>query len=265
MLTDLIPDGRGEVSLATVLGEAPAMTRVDRKYLVPLEPARALLGELDEEWGLLTIEGRTSTHYRSTYFDTVDLATARAHVQGRRRRWKARSRLYVEDRLCRVEVKAKSGRGDTVKTVADSPADSYGRLSNHDRSFVGSTLARHAIRVDAAELHPTMEVTYERATFARLGPAPARMTVDWGVSCHLDGQRVWVDLDHVLVETKGGVRPTDADRLLTRLGLRPRGFSKYAAAASLLLSDLPDNDVRGLRGRILHADAADDDDRSQIA
>jgi hypothetical protein len=57
---------------------------------------------------------------------------------------------------------------------------------------------------------------------------------------------------YVLVETKGGLRPGRADRLLGELGARPRSFSKYVAAASLIRDDLHDNDVRALYGRELH-------------
>ena len=70
------------------------------------------------------------------------------------------------------------------------------------------------------------------------------MTLDWRVQCTLDGERVWLDHGYVLVETKGGLRPGRADRLLAGLGARPRSFSKYVAAASLMRDDLPDNDVR---------------------
>ena len=105
------------MSLAEVLADAPQLTRVDRKYLVGKATAQALLDALPATYRVLSIAGRTSTTYRSTYFDTADLASARAHVQQRRRRWKARSRLYVEDGLCRIEVKARDGRGVTAKTV----------------------------------------------------------------------------------------------------------------------------------------------------
>ena len=80
--------------------------------------------------------------YRSTYFDTADLAACRAHIQQRRRRWKARSRLYVEDGLCRIEVKAKDGRGVTTKTVADADVAGYGLLGADEAAFVAAALAR---------------------------------------------------------------------------------------------------------------------------
>ena len=100
-----------------------------------------------------------------------------------------------------------------------------------------------------------MRVDYQRLTLADTD-ASRRVTIDWGVECSLGGGRVWVDEDWVLVETKGGLRPSAADRLLGSLGVRPRSFSKYASAASLLRHDIPDNDVRRLRGRQLHAEGA---------
>lgn len=243
---------RRPVSLAEVLAEAPQMTRVDRKYLVDVATAQALVDELSPDYRVLSIAGRSATTYRSTYFDTADLATCRAHVQQRRKRWKARSRLYVEDGLCRIEVKARDGRGVTAKTVADSDPAGYGVLDAAGAQFVGATLVAQQMTADVSLLRPTMEVAYRRTTLADTSSEMCRVTLDWQVRCTLDGQRVWLDDDYVLVETKGGLRPSEADRLLAGLGVRPRSFSKYVAAASLMRDDLPDNDVRRLRGRELH-------------
>ncbi len=259
MFTDALPldlSTRESVSLAEVLVDAPQLTRVDRKYLVGKATAQALLDDLPPAYRVLSIEGRTSTTYRSTYFDTADLASARAHVQQRRRRWKARSRLYVEDGLCRIEVKARDGRGVTEKTVSDADLAGYGVLDATGVEFVRATLAAHDLTADVMSLRPTMEVGYRRTTLADTTDERCRLTVDWKVECTLDGERVWLDHDYVLVETKGGLRPGVADRLLAGLGARPRSFSKYVAAASLIRDDLSDNDVRRLHGRQLHLESA---------
>ena len=259
MFADALPldvSSRGTVSLAEVLVEAPNLTRVDRKYLVDVGTAQSLVDRLPDAYRTLAIGGRTFTTYRSTYFDTEDLASCRAHVQQRRRRWKARSRLYVEDALCRVEVKARTGRGVTAKTVSDSAVDAYGLLDEAGAAFVGATLAGHAMTADVLTLRPTMEVGYRRTTLADTTQEMSRVTLDWRVQCTLDGERVWLDHGYVLVETKGALRPGRADRLLTGLGARPRSFSKYVAAASLMRDDLHDNDVRALHGRELHLERA---------
>lgn len=259
MFADALPldlAARRSVSLDEVLVEAPQLTRVDRKYLVGKGTAQSLLDGLPDAYRVLSIEGRRSTTYRSTYFDTVDLASARAHVQQRRRRWKARSRLYVEDNLCRTEVKARDGRGVTAKTVREADAAGYGLLDEVGAEFVRSTLASHGLTADVVSLRPTMEVAYRRTTLADTTEEQCRLTVDWKVECTLDGGLVWLDHDYVLVETKGGLRPSRADRMLAGLGARPRSFSKYVAAASLIRDDLPDNDVRRLHGRELHLESA---------
>ena len=100
-------ESRRLISLPEVLASASATTRVDRKYLVFLERGEHFLAQLPGSLRLLSINGRLTTSYRSTYFDTADLLTCRAHIQGRRRRWKARSRVYV--------------RGRTVSPGAEGP------------------------------------------------------------------------------------------------------------------------------------------------
>ena len=255
MLADVLPfdvSTRSAVSLGEVVEEAAQLTRVDRKYLVDADTLAVVLDRLPPSYRVLTIAGRRDTSYLSTYFDTADLASCRAHVQGRRRRWKARSRLYVEDGLCRIEVKSKDGRGVTAKSVSASDTSSYGLLGAPEAAFVAACLAQRRLVADVRVLRPTAEVGYRRTTLADTTVDRCRVTLDWQVRCTLDGREVWLDDDYVLVETKGGLRPSAADRVLGSLGVRPRSFSKYVAAASLLRPDLPDNDVRRLHGRELH-------------
>jgi hypothetical protein len=244
--------GFASVSLAEVMTSAAQLTRVDRKYLVSVDIAQAVLDRVTDSHGLLIIDGRTSTTYRSTYFDTADLETARAHIQGRRRRWKARSRLYVEDQLCRLEVKTKNSRGATVKTVVDSDPSRYGTLLPGDSDFIDSVLRDSALPDEVRALRPTAEVTYQRATLADL-QASTRVTLDWGVACMLPTGRVWVDPAYVLVETKGGSRPGLADQVLAEHRIRPNSFSKYVAGVALLDDSIPANDFLALFGRQLHS------------
>ena len=244
--------GLATVGLAEVVEEAARLTRVDRKYLVGRDVADAFLRGLPDTFRLLSVDGRRATTYSSIYFDTAGLDACRDHVQRRRRRWKVRSRVYVEDGLCRIEVKTKDGRGVTMKSVSDSCPTRHGRLDGPERAFVAETLTELGLAVDASALAPSMAVGYRRVTLADTEQG-LRVTLDWGVECRLADARVRLDEGYVLVETKGVARPSDADRLLVALGARPRPFSKYASAVSLLRDDIPDNDVRRLRGRELHA------------
>jgi hypothetical protein len=241
---------RDPITLEEVLVEAPATVRVDRKYLVPRDVAQEFVSALPEEFRSLEIDGRRSTGYHSTYFDTADLATCRAHIQGRRRRWKFRSRLYVEDQFCRLEVKARDGSGMTHKYFHEIQPHAHGTVDGPAREFLTRRLADLGFP-DVARLAPTLEATYRRATLAAPGLS-LRVTVDDAVRCSSSGHLVELDPGYVIVETKGGVLPGGADRLLRDLGQRPAAFSKYAASLSLIDPTIPDNDVRRLLGRQLH-------------
>jgi hypothetical protein len=250
------------ITLAEVLETAAATTRVDRKYVVASEHVREFLGLLPDSTRLLSIDGRLTTSYRSTYFDTPDLQTCRAHVQGRRRRWKARSRLYVEDDLCRLELKVRDGGGVTSKSFHQTPAADYGLMTPAAHSFFRDGLRAH--RLEQPEpLAPAMEIVYERVTLAdaRTG---TRTTIDAGTRAMRHDQAVEVDAGLLIVETKGDRTPGAADRILARLRVRPVSFSKYAAASSLVEPGIPDNDVRHMLGHELHVTSSRHDPRSDL-
>ncbi|MEU5256344.1 polyphosphate polymerase domain-containing protein [Streptomyces longwoodensis] len=232
-------------TLAEVDAAAALQHRVDRKYLIPLAQARTLVRLLADRHHVLDLAGRRTTSYLSTYFDTEQLAAWHAHVQGRRRRWKVRTRLYAEDGLCRVEVKTKDGRGATVKHALQVPAAAYGALDGQAAAFVNEVLERSGIPVTTAELAPAAEIRYARAALADLD-CGTRVTLDGILTCHHGDRTAALDAAHALVETKGGTQLTTADRLLLRLGARPVPLSKYIVGQSLLTPGLPDNDIRRL-------------------
>ena len=242
--------GRPTITLAEVLDAAPATTRVDRTYLVRRSVAETFLESAPESLRVLTIDGRAATSYRSTYFDTPDLMTCRAHVQRRRRRWKARSRLYVEDGLCRLELKVRDGSGLTRKYFHPADVAEHGQVSSASDAFFRGLLLELGLPA-ASALEASVEIEYRRATLADPDTG-ARVTIDFGVSGTRHGHSVRVDPSCLIVETKGAQTSGAADRLLARLGVRQVSFSKYAATASLLDPRIPDNDVRHLVGRDLH-------------
>ena len=246
-LTGLKPLRR--ISLPEVLASAPANTRVDRKYLVPLERGEHFLAQLPASLRLLSIKGLLTTSYRSTYFDTADLLTCRAHIQGRRRRWKARSRLYLEDGLCRLELKVCDGSGLTRKFFHPTTSDTYGQMNGTAAAFFRGQLLNHG-HTEALVLEPAVEVCYERATLAD-PETGTRVTLDSGIRATRRDHSVEVDPGHLIIETKGGRAPGAADQLLRHLGARPVSLSKYAASASLMDARIADNDVRHMLGHQL--------------
>lgn len=99
------------LSLAEVNALASLTLRSCRKYVVPARLLPVLVGHLAHDFGVLCEEGRTAFRYSSTYFDTPDLVTFRQHRQQRRRRFKIRTRSYLDSGLTMLEVKLKGARG----------------------------------------------------------------------------------------------------------------------------------------------------------
>ncbi|MDO7869014.1 VTC domain-containing protein [Nocardioides jiangxiensis] len=243
--------GHRRIGLEAVLDRAALLERTDRKYVVRRETARELVGLLAGSHHVLAVNGRTATTYRTRYLDTEDLLCVREHIQRRRRRFKARSRLYVEDGLCRFEVKTKDRRGGTVKVQSTVEAERFGAFGAPEAAFLADALDDAAVPHPGA-LQASVDMTYRRATLVDLD-GRSRLTIDSQlVATGRSGGRVRLDAGHVLVETKSPSSGSLADAVLRELGQRPRSFSKYAATAALLDASIPANDFRRLVGVALH-------------
>ena len=270
----LSTDHLASTSLAELNSAAGLLTRVDRKYLVPLERAQELVGGLTSEARVLDIDGRRRFSYASTYFDTPGLEAFMLTARKRRRRFKVRTRTYLDSGLCFLEVKTRGARGTTVKRRMGYHPDDASRLTGPGRSFVAVCLASTGVtgpaaaREIAAALRPVLATTYERTTL-HLPDAEARATIDTALTwrrltpgvrtraaagagapqalrpAHLtaaidDGEPVAV-ADIAVVETKNPATPSPADRALWDAGHRPTRISKYATGMALLHPELPAN------------------------
>ena len=254
----LAPTGLAELNAAAGL-----LVRVDRKYLVPLAAAQGLVNALTGAARVLQIEGRRGFSYASTYFDTPDLDSYMLAARKRRRRFKIRTRSYLDSGSCFLEVKIRGPRGATVKRRTPCPPLDAGRLTPSGRDFIASRLAddvappQRARRL-AQALEPVLITRYERTTF-HLPEESARLT--------LDTRLAWIGLPprgapaagragsgggrhHVpvrtagalaIVETKTPGAPSSADRWLWAAGHRPAAISKYATGMALLHPELPAN------------------------
>ena len=261
-------------TLAELNSAAGLLTRVDRKYLVPLTCAQNLVDGLAPHARVLAIDEQRRFSYTSTYFDTPGLEAFMLAARKRRRRFKVRTRTYLDTGLCFLEVKTRGARGTTVKRRMGYHPDDASRLTGPGRAFVAACLASTGVtgpaaaREIAAALRPVLATTYERTTL-HLPRAEARATIDtaltWrrltpggrarsaGVAgtpqalrpAHLtaaiDGGEPVAVSDVAVVETKNPATPSPADRALWDAGHRPARISKYATGMALLHPELPAN------------------------
>lgn len=245
--TPLDPSHLETISLDELNAVAGLLTRVDRKYLVPTTTAQALLDGLDGQARVLSVAGATASRYASVYFDTTGLDSYLLTARRRRRRFKVRTRTYLDSGLCFLEVKTRGPRGATVKERLAYDVNTAEVLTHDGRSFIAEHLAAAQVTTAAARLAetlvPVVGTTYERTTL-HLAAANARLTLDTALTWQDLTGRVLGDVpagDLAVVETKNPSGPGPADRLLWAEGHRPTTVSKYATGLAMIHPELPAN------------------------
>jgi hypothetical protein len=239
-------DGLPAIGLRELDEGAALLTRVDRKYVVPVATFERLVLALDESWTALEIDGRRLFGYSSVYFDTPDFVTYRAHVQGRRLRYKVRVRRYVDSDDCMLEVKRKGLRGVTVKERRDHAIGSQTELGEDGRSFVEGSLGGHGDRRLAERIGafgPVVVTGNRRTTLACLS-GHSRLTIDTDLVCGWGSAHSALRPGMVVLESKVEGHASQVDRLLRSFGVRPVPISKYCLGVASLGVDLPSNPWR---------------------
>lgn len=219
------------VTLEEVLEAAGLQTRVDHKYLVTPEQLSHLLREVDGRFAALQIGTSRVFAYESVYFDTAELDLFRAHRQGRRRRYKVRSRSYVDSGECMFEVKLKGGRGETIKSRMPYASTARAVVDDEAQRFLRERLAT-VYGLPAPALEPVLTTAYSRSTLVDLDDG-SRLTCDVDLQCH-DGVGEVRGPDLVVVESKSVAGRAAADLAFARMGVRPVRVSKYCLGIALL-------------------------------
>jgi hypothetical protein len=252
MTTDLLRQVEGfePVSLPELEERAGLQMRVDRKYIVDYATLERLFYLLGTDYLALEIDDERLQEYDSVYFDTPDLMGYRHHLQGRRKRFKCRTRLYGTS-VCFFDLKLKGRRGETVKSRLPLSPVNHGSLTSQASAFLKRGLLEEYGVAAPAGLAPTLRTSFKRLTLIH-GRRQERLTLDFGLSLGLVGEdeRSHMRSDHVLIETKSAAKLGRVDRLLPRLGARPATMcSKYSLGVAAAQPDLPTNPYRPLLRR----------------
>ena len=253
--------GLGTIGLAELTERASLLTRIDRKYVLPRSDLDAVLADLDPGVRVLDINGVRSSAYESVYFDTPELTSYLMAAHPRRRRFKIRTRTYVDTAQSYLEVKTRGGRGVTVKDRLPYELDARSTLTTEGRRYTDTVLDEADITgAEGQDLLPTLTTRYLRTTLF-LPESSSRATIDTGLSWatmpdrNVPGRNrpdrtpgraaaagLRLDRPHLtIVETKSGSRASAVDRILWAHGHRPATMSKYGTGMAALRSDLPAN------------------------
>jgi hypothetical protein len=246
VVLDVPLEGLGTIGLAELTERAGLLTRVDRKYVLPRSDLDVLLADLDPGVRVLDIDGIRSSAYESVYFDTPGLTSFLMAAHPRRRRFKIRTRTYVDSAQSYLEVKTRGGRGVTVKDRLPYALNDRATLTTEGRRYTDTVLDEADITGAAGQdLAPTLTTRYRRTTLF-IPESSSRATIDTGLSWasvgRADAPQLRLDRPGLaIVETKSGSRASAVDRILWAHGHRPATISKYATGLAALRGDLPGN------------------------
>ena len=230
--------GLDRVSLEQLNDRAALMHRQENKYLVDAADFSAALGELGEHFDVLDIEGRTAFSYSTVYFDSEALAAYHQHAQGKRRRFKVRSRQYLDTGLCYFEVKLKGTRDRTIKQRMVYRPDEHGGVTAAAQAFVQRCFQDVYDQVFDHELSAQLAMRYRRVTLVGKH-SPERVTIDYDLEFQRgDDAAVATPGQWLIVEVKSERGRGTADRVLQRRGIRSSRCSKYCIGLNLVRRDL---------------------------
>jgi hypothetical protein len=232
------------ISLDELNEVAALQTRVDRKYVVPRESLASVLDALGDDCHVLDFGGARDSLYESVYFDTPDLASYLSAARKRRRKFKIRTRAYLDTGACYLEVKTAGGRSTTVKERIEYALDDRDVITDEGREYVNAVMAETGV-ADLREtpLEPRLVTGYRRSTLY-IPSSGARATIDLGLELKTDDGRKLVLPELAVVESKSAGGPTVVDKLLWRHGHRPDSISKYCVGLAALHPELPSNKWR---------------------
>jgi hypothetical protein len=245
------------LSLPELEQRAGLLHRQDDKYLFTEQAAADLLDALSQRYQVLEIDGARSFAYDSIYLDTPDLRVYRDHAQGRRLRWKARTRRYGDGPSCFREIKLKGSAGSTVKLREACPVREHGWAGPAFHRFLDRSLREHYGFGLTGHLTASLSVRYERTTL---------VSVDGVERLTLDRELTFVDAAGrstgrlrpglVLAEVKRPGGRGAADRVLASRGVRPASLSKYGIGVALSRPDLRHAELRAVLRASFTADVA---------
>ncbi|TFD54072.1 polyphosphate polymerase domain-containing protein [Cryobacterium frigoriphilum] len=243
------------IGLEELTERASLQTRVDRKYVLPLADLDAVLVDLADDTRVLDIGGVRAFAYESIYFDTPERTSYFLTAQPRRRRFKIRTRTYLDSAATYLEVKTRGGRSVTVKERLPYDTADGNRLTPEGRRYADQILDESGIGGSAALGFTRALTTRYRRTTLYLPASESRATIDTDLSWVIDNERR-LDLPELtVVETKSGARAGAVDRVLWAHGHRPAVISKFGTGMAALCPELPANRWVRVLSRYIHQPA----------
>ncbi|MBI9099155.1 MAG: VTC domain-containing protein, partial [Spirochaetaceae bacterium] len=97
------------------LSSIKLLNRHDTKFVMPIEILNDVLNELKNDYKALNIDDNLIGKYETQYYDSPDLSLYRIHQNGKKSRFKIRTRSYLNNNESFLEIKQKNNKNRTSK------------------------------------------------------------------------------------------------------------------------------------------------------
>lgn len=220
-----------EVAPAELLASRALLRRTDSKFVLPRSALIELLRSLQPHFSVVLSNESRVAHYRTLYFDDEDFDFLRQHRRGRRARHKVRIREYTERGLAFLEIKTKDKHNVTSKLRVQREPNDF-ELRPDDRTLIAETTGPIAHR-----LRKSVWIDFPRVTLVGRD-TNERITLDLGLTVRTDTEQLELPALAIveLKQPRFGPR-TPGMRAIRAHRVRPKRFSKYCAAVSLIKGD----------------------------
>jgi len=230
---DGILDEYNPITLQEMDGVA-LMNRTDTKFIFHKTQLLEILKMVRSDYRILEVNGNRTSKYKTLYFDTSELDFYTKHQNGKKNRYKVRSRKYVDSDLTFLEVKFKNNKGRTVKTRVTID-DFELELSQNSNDFISETSGRDF------NLRPTLWNSFKRITLVNQ-ELPERLTIDLDLAFEYDDEHKGMK-NLVIAELKQekASRKSPFALAVKKLGIRQDRISKYCLGVAMLKEDVKKN------------------------
>lgn len=218
---------------------AQLMQRIDSKFIIPFELSKELLNKATNSYYVVDNNGHVIPEYISDYFDTSDFNMYKDHQNRRPKRYKIRVRNYCASGDSFLEIKIKVPSGKTIKKRIAATTSDLNKSNVMD--FIA---AKSPYTVE--NLINTLETRFERLTLVAKD-FNERITFDFNLCLSTpDSNKIVEYNDICIVEVKRSKHKSNSEisQLLKRLGIRPRGFSKYSIGCAILYPTFKSNNFK---------------------
>ena len=168
------------ISLEDTNKSAKMLKRFDNKYVVDRKEFETFLSFVQEDFAILEIKNTRQFSYSSCYYDD-NYRCYKDHLQGRRLRFKVRTREYVDSGLMFFELKLKGLRGQTDKHRIKTESFSSEVIGSDELALITNNYKKNYQKEYIYDLKPALIVDYKRCTLvARRGGE--RVTIDFSLA-----------------------------------------------------------------------------------